>query len=244
MKKRMIPALLLASSLMFGAVLLPSDVSPSAVVEAAEDRLPAPVGIKAKSAPTSVTLMWDKVDGADYYRVYQYDIKTRQYELYKAVKRTECTVTGLESGKTCYFSIAAVKIDGDRAIAGEKSKVGRTCTKKVPAIPEYSDYGFYDSNALTDDNIEFFVVSKELESADDCKALTDKYLDALRDKGFTLKSISTVGSTVVDNGLYVYTAYEVKYKGDTVGMISDGYVEMTEGGYAAVLTYFHADDWD
>lgn len=93
------------------------------------DSLAAPTGIKASKTSSSVTLSWNSVAGADAYRVYMYDDSTGEYEQYKDVSGTKCTVSGLKSGKTYKFKIAALEETGGKYKAGKRSKAVSVKTK-------------------------------------------------------------------------------------------------------------------
>lgn len=93
------------------------------------DSLAAPTGIKASKTSSSVTLSWSAVNGADAYRVYMYDPDTDEYEQYKDVSGTKCTVSGLKSGKTYKFKVAALEETNGKYKAGKRSKVVSVTTK-------------------------------------------------------------------------------------------------------------------
>ena len=61
----------------------PTTTKPAAT---ANGKLPAPTGITATKSGTKIIIKWDEVDGADAYRVYMYNSKTKKYEKYKNVK--------------------------------------------------------------------------------------------------------------------------------------------------------------
>lgn len=81
-------------------------------------KLPAPQNLSGKAGAGSVTLTWDKVDGAAGYRVYKYDPATGKYQKYKSVKGAKCTVTDLESGTEYSFRVAALEASGTKYTAG------------------------------------------------------------------------------------------------------------------------------
>ncbi|MDE5991674.1 MAG: fibronectin type III domain-containing protein [Oscillospiraceae bacterium] len=81
------------------------------------DKLAAPANIKASKGDKKITLTWDKVSGADAYRVYMYNEKTGKYEKYKDVTSAKCTVSDLKSGTAYKFKVAAlVKKDGKYSV--------------------------------------------------------------------------------------------------------------------------------
>ncbi len=90
--------------------------------------------ITATQTTKTITLKWNKVSGADGYRVYKYNSKTKKYEKYKDVTKTTLKISKLSAGKTYKFKVRAyVKDDG--TIWGDYSKVFETATKcKTPKI--------------------------------------------------------------------------------------------------------------
>lgn len=91
--------------------------------------LAAPTGIKASKTSSRITLSWDAVKGADAYRIYMYDPSTGEYEEYKDVSDTKCTVSGLKSGTAYKFKIAALKKSNGKYKAGKRSKAVSVTTK-------------------------------------------------------------------------------------------------------------------
>lgn len=71
-------------------------------------KLAAPKNVTAKTTSSSITLSWNKVKGADAYRVYSYDESTKKYVKYKDVTAANCKITKLPSGKTYKFKVAAL----------------------------------------------------------------------------------------------------------------------------------------
>ncbi len=97
---------------------------PAAVItaEAADTKLAAPANVKAKAGDGKVTLTWDKVKGADAYRVYMYNAETKKYEKCKLMKGTKATIKDLENGKTYKFKVAAAIKSGKTYKTGTASK--------------------------------------------------------------------------------------------------------------------------
>ena len=88
--------------------------------------------ITATQTTTSITLSWNKVTGADGYRVYVYNTSTKKYDKLKDVKNPTLKVTSLKAGTAYKYKIKAYKKD-DGAIYGAASDAFETCTK--PATP-------------------------------------------------------------------------------------------------------------
>ena len=91
----------------------------------------APANFKASKTNNSVTLSWDKADGADMYRVYKYNDKTGKYEKYKDVKSAKCTVSGLKANTKYKFKVVSYSKNKDgKYVKGESSKAVSVTTKK------------------------------------------------------------------------------------------------------------------
>ena len=134
--KKVMSLLVMAAVLSSGAAVLPqNDISlMSITAEAASSKLAAPKNIKASvPAANKITLKWDKVSGADAYRVYMYDAETKKYKKIKTVKGTTASIDGLEPWSTYYFKVAALtKTDGKytAGTSSEKIKVTAVNSKE------------------------------------------------------------------------------------------------------------------
>lgn len=73
-----------------------------------------PSGFKyTANTNTSVTLKWNAVSGASFYRIYMYDNETATYQKVKDVRgSTSCVITGLEKGSRYRFMISAARTTG------------------------------------------------------------------------------------------------------------------------------------
>ena len=78
-----------------------------AVMTNGEALLLPPANIRAIPDSTTVTLTWDKRDGADAYIVFKYSDKAGRYEQYKTVTGNMCTVRGLSPETKYRFAVAA-----------------------------------------------------------------------------------------------------------------------------------------
>lgn len=83
-------------------------VSGKAPAAPAAPKLSAPTGIKGTVSQDKIVLTWNKVSGAEGYRIYKYDEKTGKYLKYKDVKGEKCTVSGLKSSTKYKFKIYAL----------------------------------------------------------------------------------------------------------------------------------------
>ncbi len=90
----------------------------------------APANFKASKTNNSITLKWDKADGADMYRVYKYNEKTGKYEKYKDVKSEKCTISGLSANTKYKFKVASYDEVNGKYVKGESSKAVSVTTKK------------------------------------------------------------------------------------------------------------------
>lgn len=92
--------------------------------------------ITATQTTTSITLKWSKVTGADGYRVYQYNAKTKKWVKVKDVTGTSLKINKLTAGTKYKFRVKAYTKD-DGTIWGAYSSTFETATKcKTPSIIE------------------------------------------------------------------------------------------------------------
>ena len=107
MRSSRFSALALAAIMSIGFTALPADYSLTSVVEAAAEA-EAPENLAVSVTSTSVTLSWDEADGADAYRVYQYDATKKKFVKIKTIKAssTSTTITGLKTNKKYYFKVS------------------------------------------------------------------------------------------------------------------------------------------
>ena len=90
--------------------------------------------ITATQTTTTITLKWSKVTGADGYRVYKYNSKTKKYDYYKSTTSTSMKISKLKEGTAYKYKVRAYTKD-DGTIWGSYSDVFETATKcKTPSI--------------------------------------------------------------------------------------------------------------
>ena len=89
--------------------------------------------ITASQTTTTITLKWNKVTGADGYRVYKYNSKTKKYEKLKDVTGTSLKISKLKAGTAYKYKVRAYTKD-DGTIWGAYSSAFETATK--PATPK------------------------------------------------------------------------------------------------------------
>lgn len=85
------------------------------------DKSAAPI-VTAKVGADKITMKWNAVEGAYYYKVYQYDPRIGKYAKIKAIYNTSCTVKDLEKG-SYKFIVCAVRKTDTGYVNGEYSKV-------------------------------------------------------------------------------------------------------------------------
>ncbi len=90
--------------------------------------------ITAAQSTKAIKLTWNKVTGADGYRVYQYNAKTKKWDSIKTTTSTSFKVEKLKAGTVYKFKIKAYKKD-DGTIWGKATDTFTTATKcKTPSI--------------------------------------------------------------------------------------------------------------
>ena len=90
--------------------------------------------LSASQTTTTITLKWNKVTGADAYRVYKYNSKTKKYEKLKDVTKNSLKIEKLKAGTAYKYKVKAYTKD-DGSIYGAYSDVFATATKcKTPSI--------------------------------------------------------------------------------------------------------------
>ena len=94
----------------------------------------APGKVTAVQSAKAIKLSWNKVTGADGYRVYKYNSKTGKYEAIKTLKATSFKVENLRAGTTYKFKVKAYKKDGAVTVWGKATDVITVATK--PAAPK------------------------------------------------------------------------------------------------------------
>ncbi|MGN0664936.1 MAG: fibronectin type III domain-containing protein [Huintestinicola sp.] len=193
--KKKIAAAVLAAVLSVCSFAAPAEFYTAGIVaEAATDsakkaELPAPENISAKVTTNSVVLTWDKVEGADAYRVYMYNAETKKYTKYKTVAGTKCTVKELESGTSYRFKVATLTKSGKKYVLnGISSKVTaktKAASKKKAEcdtwngkFPGPEKYGFEYLGVFGDMSALWYA-----NFDDDCSEQFKKYLKYLENCG-------------------------------------------------------------
>ncbi|MGN0600245.1 MAG: fibronectin type III domain-containing protein [Oscillospiraceae bacterium] len=149
-------AFIIAAAMLFGISVIPSaDVNDLFISVSATSKLSAPSGIKAAAGTDKITLTWDKVNGADAYRVYMYDSYSKKFKKIKTATETKATITGLLSEESYRFMLSAVKKNGKTYTGGEFSKEFKVTTKSIGSknlvLTEY-----YNPNMEKGSDVDYF----------------------------------------------------------------------------------------
>lgn len=83
----------------------------------------------------SITLYWDKAEGATGYRVYIYNEKTDKFKVYKETSRTTLTVSELEKDARYTFKIMSYKEAGNSTALGDNSQEYKEYTYNSGSVP-------------------------------------------------------------------------------------------------------------
>lgn len=102
-------------------------------------KLAAPTGVKGTVSSDKIVLTWNKVDGAEGYRIYKYDEKTGKYLKYKDVKNEKCTVKGLKSNTKYKFKIYALVSEKGKFAVQTPSNAFSFTTKSAKKAAELFD---------------------------------------------------------------------------------------------------------
>ena len=89
--------------------------------------------VKSVQSTKAIKLSWNKVEGADGYRVYQYNSKTKKWDTLKTTSEISCKAEKLKPGTSYKFKIKAYKKD-DGTIWGDATPTITVATK--PATPK------------------------------------------------------------------------------------------------------------
>lgn len=101
-------------------------------VYAATDKLAAPTKVTAQSITyNSMTLKWNKVEGADAYRVYLWNYDTEKYESVAYVKGTSAKIKDLDANTICKFKVRTYDEVNGKLTAQSTSKTFKFKTEKT-----------------------------------------------------------------------------------------------------------------
>ena len=124
MKKHRVLSIAAAVIMTFaGAACDPFCGSVFCVTAEAASKLGAPENIAASVSGTTVKLKWDKVKGADAYRVFRYNSKTRKYESVKTSAKNSASIKGLAAGTHKFRVAALVKKNGKYSVQTKSAPI-------------------------------------------------------------------------------------------------------------------------
>ena len=161
-----------------------------------------PQNVKAKATGTSVVLTWDKVDGADAYRVYKYDSSSKKYVKVKNVSGAKATVKNL-SGGTQKFKVAALVKTNGKYTAGKASsavKVKITASKTAIDVANEMGNGWNLGNTMeaTPTWISDPTVT-QCETAWQPYITTKAAIDGIKDAGFGSVRVPVAWSNIMSD---------------------------------------------
>lgn len=121
--------------------------------------------ITASQTTTTITLKWNKVTGADGYRVYKYNSKTKKYEKLKDVTSTSLKLSKLKAGTAYKYKVRAYTKD-DGTIWGVYSGAFEAATKcNTPSITKLTTSkgkaSFVWSNVAGESGYQVYCSSKK-----------------------------------------------------------------------------------
>lgn len=184
-----------------------------------------PQNVKAKATGTSVVLTWDKVDGADAYRVYKYDSSSKKYVKVKNVSGAKATVKNL-SGGTQKFKVAALVKTNGKYTAGKASsavKVKITASKTAIDVANEMGNGWNLGNTMeaTPTWISDPTVT-QCETAWQPYITTKAAIDGIKDAGFGSVRVPVAWSNLMsDDGKYTISSDYFDRIDEIVGYVLD-----------------------
>lgn len=113
MKYRRLTAAIAAVIMAFsGAVYCPGRNTPFCITAEAASKLEAPVNFTANVSESTVRLKWSVVKGADAYRIFRYNAKTKKYESFRTCSKNNTSIKELADGTYKFRVAALVKKNG------------------------------------------------------------------------------------------------------------------------------------
>lgn len=126
-------ALIMAFS---GTVFCPTGEAPFSAAAEAASKLPAAENITADVSGNTVKLKWDKVKGADAYRVFRYNAKTKKYESFRTCTKNNTSVKGLADGTYRFRVAALVKKNGKYSAQAKSAPITAIISAKEKTMTE------------------------------------------------------------------------------------------------------------
>lgn len=227
MKKRII-SLVMALFIMAGAVLPDCGFNPVELftieAEAAEE-IGVPRNVKAKVSGSKVTLTWDKVEGADAYRVYRYNSSTKKYTKVKNVAGNKAVITGLSSGTQRFKVAALVKVDG-KYKAGKASSAVKAKISSKTAIDVANEMGNgWNLGNTMEAMVPTWISNptvKDTETAWQPFVTTKAAIDGIKDAGFGSVRVPVAWSNFMStDGKYTISEDYFNRVDEIVGYVLD-----------------------
>lgn len=117
----------------------------STAAQSLEEKLPSPSNYVKTSTATTVTISWDKVDGAAAYKVFMLDDVLDEFTEYTTVKKPTVTIKGLNKNTKYQFKVQTLSKENGKYIAQKRSGAISVTTKKndLPTAPSknYTGWG-------------------------------------------------------------------------------------------------------
>ncbi|MGN0657006.1 MAG: hypothetical protein ACI4KR_09440 [Ruminiclostridium sp.] len=125
--KKQIAAVLLTAAMLTAPVIIDSPAAAPFCItaEAASAKLAKPTSLKASVSGKKITLSWEKVSGAEAYRIYQYDSEKEKYVKVKDITKNKTTITVKKTG-TYKFKISSLDKQDGKFVVGNGATVKAT----------------------------------------------------------------------------------------------------------------------
>lgn len=144
----------LTAAMMLSSAVSPviSDCGTSYAVRAdAAVKLSAPTGLSYNVlSEGKIQLSWDRVSGADGYVVYRFNSKTGEWDKLKSTFKNYLTITGIKSGSSYYYKVAALDKQNGKYYRG-------SFTKYIKIQYNYNEAPSSESGSISTDQQQNFL---------------------------------------------------------------------------------------
>lgn len=214
------------------------------------------------SADTAV-ISWNKVEGAEKYKVYRYDSQKKKYVSYEILTDNTCEITGLEAGKNYRFKVKAINTVDSKNYYSKNSafltvktspeKVEKlTCTNKKKKsfklkwneVSKADGYQVYILNEETDkwkaykttENTEITLKKEGIYKVSAYRIIGEKKYFGAK----SAKKTCSFKAVKSKSGVFTFTCYG---RGHGVGMSQRGAEALAQKGwkYDEILTHYYKD---
>lgn len=151
---------------------------------------------KSGETASSVTLKWNKLQGATGYRVYKYDAQNKKYVAIKTTSGLSYKVTGIEDGNKYYFKVRAYYKAEGKNYWGSFSD-----TLKIDSIGK---------TKLTKSKVTSSAITLKWKAIDGAKGYRLYKYDVANKKYVAVKTVSALSCTVTN--LNASTSYTFKLR--------------------------------